>query len=208
MWDAFRGSPEALKYAQRDLDSLRKVIDLTPGRSVAVQAGGSLGIWPKWLAQYFATVYTFEPAADAFAMLMHNAPEPNIVKFQAVLGETHRLVGLSRERRDGKPNIHEGITYVSGSGNIPTLRIDDFEFPDCDLIYLDTEGTELEAIRGGQDTIRRCRPVLAVEINKNLGFVGRAEDEVRSFIVWLGYRFVCRLRSDEVYVPAEWAAAA
>jgi hypothetical protein len=43
--------------------------------------------------------------------------------------------------------------------------------------------------------------VLAVEINKSLGFVGLKPEDVRGFIRGLGYRFVVRMRSDEVFVP-------
>lgn len=208
-WSAFRGSADALKYLRRDLPALDRIIARTPQRRVAVQAGGNLGLYPKRLAEMFATVYTFEPAADLFAMLMHNAPEANIVKFQAAVGEARRTVGVSRARRDGssKP-AHEGITHVYGDGPIPTLRVDDLGLGVCDLICLDVEGSELNAVRGAAETIERCRPVLAVEVNKNQGFVGVAEEFLRDTIKSLGYRFIERLESDEVYVPAEWSMEA
>lgn len=203
-WGGFRGGEETLKWNRRDLPLLDRCIARVPQRRVAVQAGGNLGIFPKRLAETFEAVYTFEPAEDLFAHLVYNAPEPNIVKVQAVLGDAPRLVGLSRVRRDGRPNPHGGITHVSGDGIVPTLRLDDFHLPVCDLIQLDVEGWELYAIRGAQDTIRRCRPVLVVEINKNQGFVGIEPDWLRAVITDLGYRCVERLSSDEVYVPSEW----
>lgn len=205
-WDRFQGSREALAWNRRDLPVLDAVVARTRGRTAVVQAGGHLGVFPKRLAKSFGTVYTFEPSPDLFPLLVQNAPERNIVKFQAALGESRRLVGLSSARRDGsgKPS-HEGLTHVHGDGVIPTLRIDDLNLPVCDLIQLDLEGWELYALRGAVDTIRRCRPLLALEVNKNAAFCGIQPDFLRDSVKALGYRHVDTLQSDEVYEPAEWA---
>jgi FkbM family methyltransferase len=201
-----RGSAEALKWSRRDLEHLEKVLTLVPGRTAAVQAGANLGLFPKRLSEVFETVYTFEPDPELFEVTCQNAPARNIVKFQAALGETRGLVGTCRIRRDGKPNHHEGITHVVPGGVLPTLRIDDLGLRVCDLIYLDIEGSELDALRGAQETLRRCRPVVAVEINKNLKFVGLTEEQVTGFIHDRGYRFVLNVGSDRAFVPVEWAS--
>lgn len=197
------GSAEALKWSHRDLSHLEAVLRLVRGRSVAVQAGGNLGVFPKRLAEVFSHVYTFEPAPDAFRMMLQNAPAENIIAFQAALGEEPQLVGLSRVRRDGKPGTHEGITYVMGSGPIPTLTIDTLVLDVCDLVYLDIEGRELSALRGAVATLQRCRPVVAVEINKNLKYVGVTEDEIRTFFQAHGYRHALNVGSDHAFVPVE-----
>lgn len=200
----FKGGAEALKWARRDLPYLDRIIARARGHRVAVQAGGNLGVYPKRLSSSFETVYVFEPAADLFPLMVENAPESNIIRYQAALGSHRGLVGTSRTRRDGKPNNHEGITHIAGSGPIPTLQLDDLALPICDLLCLDVEGWELYALEGAVATIARCRPLLAVEINKSATFVGIAEDEVRTFIVNQRYRFVERLQSDEVFEPVEW----
>lgn len=205
-WSRFRGSAAALKWNRRDLWSLSAVLEHVREKRVAVQAGGNLGIFPKALARVFETVYTFEPAPDLFAKLMSNAPEKNIIKFQAALGNVPKLVGLSRVRRDGKAENHEGITHVAGDGNIPTVRIDDLWLPVVDLLYLDVEGYELFALWGAHDTIQRCRPVIAVEINRGIEFVGHSRDDVRTCILNHGYRLLDKVQSDEFFGPAEAAA--
>ena len=204
-WEDFRGSRLGLKWNRRDLPNLDRVIAHVPKKRVAVQAGGNLGIFPKRLAMVFETVYTFEPEPNLFVKLCHNAPESNIIKIQAALGDSHKGVRMSGKRRDGKPDTHEGITHVAGDGPIPTLRLDDLELTVVDLIQLDLEGWELYALRGARDTIRRCRPVLCVEINKSLGFVGIQKEVVRDLIVDVfGYVPIARLQSDDVYLPKEW----
>lgn len=203
-WATFKGGATALKLNRRDLPELEQVIALTPQHRVAVQAGGNLGIWPKRLAQSFATVYTFEPASDLFALLQRNAPEPNIVKFQAALGERHELVRVERLRRDGKPRpAHEGLTHITGPGVIPTLLVDDLNLPVCDLLLLDLEGWELYALRGARATLWRCRPVVCVEVNDHIREVGLTPEHVRDFLTAFDYRQVRRFVADDVWVPCE-----
>lgn len=197
------GSATALKYARRDLPHLDAVLRLVPGRTAAVQAGGCLGVYPEHLAKQFATTYVFEPAPDLFAMMTMNVPVENVVRFQAALGDTRGLVGTSRIRRDGKPGNHEGITHIVPSGTTPTLLLDDLALPVCDLIYLDVEGMELPALKGAAGTLQRCRPVVAIEINKNLRFVGITEAEIVSFLTLHGYRHALSVGSDQAFVPVE-----
>lgn len=203
-WNRFRGSELALKFNRRDLPHLDRAVGFCKGRTAAVQAGGNLGIYPKRLAMLFQTVYTFEPSAELFLLLMLNAPEPNIVRVQAALGCDRGLVGTCNVRRDGKMNNHEGITHVVPGGTVPTLRIDDLGLPVCDLVYLDIEGYELYALRGAVETLQRCRPVVTVEINKSLGFVGLKPVDVTGFLEAQGYRHALTMGSDQVFVPGEW----
>ena len=205
-WNGFVGSAEALKFSRNELANLRDVLALVPGRTAVIQAGANLGIFPKRLAQEFATVYTFEAAGDLMAMAFKNAPESNIVRMHAALGCHRGLVGTARVRRDAsKRPAHEGVTHVINTGTIPTLRIDDLALPVCDLMYLDIEGMELDALRGGVETLARCRPVVALEINKNLEHVGLTERDVVGFIEAQGYRHALSVGSDQAFVPEEWA---
>ncbi len=202
-WTQFEGSSACLKWARRDLEALAAALKYVPGRTACVQAGGNLGIFPKRLAQEFETVYTFEPDAKLFASLTRNAPELNIVKMQAALGCERIPVRMECSRRDKSGRqVHEGLTHVAGRGATPTLLIDDLGLPVCDLIYLDVEGWEYFALRGALQTVRRCRPVIAVEINRNIAFSGHTADELRELIRSFGYIHRLTMHSDEVYSPS------
>lgn len=207
-WTSFRGSADGLKWMRRDLPNLDRIIARVPQKRVAVQAGGNLGIYPKRMAESFEAVYSFEVAPELFPLMYANAPEPNIYRYQAALGYEREMVGTSSVRRDGKPGTHEGLTHISGPGRTPTLRLDDFALPVCDLISLDVEGWELYALLGASETIARCRPVIAVEINKNASYLGIDGDNVRQMITAeMHYRHVERLQSDDVFEPVEWTAS-
>lgn len=201
-WGTFQGSAEALKWNMRDLTSIDQVLEKVAGRTACVQAGGNLGVFPKYLARFFDAVYTFEPSPELFAKMTANAPEANIIRVQAALGEAPGLVGVECTRRGNKAaGIHEGLTHVAGAGIIPTIRLDDLALPTMDLLYLDLEGFELYALRGALQTIARCRPVIAIEVNQNIEFYGVDRQVVREFVVGLGYQLSFRVQSDEVYVP-------
>jgi len=202
-WGKFVGDPIELKWNLKDLGSLEEVLKITPRRGIAVQAGGCLGVFAKRLAQEFKSVYVFEPSPVLFPMLVNNALEENIVRFQAALGSRHGMVNpvCSLRGNDGKTTLHPGMTRMEQGGHIPVMRLDDLGLPACDLIYLDVEGWELFALQGARETISRCRPVIACEINRGIEYLGYTKDDVRTHITMHGYNHAGTHRSDEVFVP-------
>ena len=199
------GSDIAIRYALRDLDTIRRALSLFQGRTACVQAGACLGVFPQYLSQVFKTVYTFEPDFKLFKKAQENAPQDNIRWFNAAIGCKRMLVGTSDRRRDGTNNpTHEGLTHVvEGAGAIPILKIDDLDLPVCELICLDLEGYEMQALKGSCATIERCKPVLVVDINKQVRHSGLTEDQLRNFICSKGYEMRFRSHSDEVFTPCK-----
>jgi FkbM family methyltransferase len=202
-WSKFEGSELCLKWALRDLETLVLALQLVPRRRACIQAGGNLGIFPKRLAAEFDIVYSFEPDERLYGMMCRNAPESNIFKIRAALGADNAPVRMQCSRRDdsGRP-VHEGLTHVAGPGDVPCFRIDDMNLSVCDLIYLDIEGWEYFALQGALKTIQRCRPVIGVEINRNIEYSGHTADELRALIKAQGYARELVSHSDEIYCPA------
>lgn len=158
---------------------------------VAVQAGGNCGVWPAKMAERFGTVFTFEPDPMNFRCLCANAPEERIVKFNAALGDHHNAVGLLRDPR----NV--GAHSIQGSGTIPVLRIDDLVLDKCDLIYLDVEGFELNALRGAADTIRRLKPVVVAEDKGHSEKYGFPQGFLEQYLaIHFGYQVAARQHRD------------
>lgn len=125
---------------------------------VMVQAGGNWGYWPYQFSQIFGTVYTFEPDHECFVCLAHNTSKrKNVVRIQAALGFQRKLIDLWRDTDTS------GNQKIAGEGIYPTLCIDDLALPICDLIYLDIEGREYEALLGAHETLRRCKPIVIFE---------------------------------------------
>jgi FkbM family methyltransferase len=175
-----------------------EISTLVNDRRVVVQAGGNCGYYPKQYASLFQTVYTFEPEWLNFYCLNLNVPESNVVKNQACLGDTHSLVNLAiKEKNRGK-------NFVNGVGIYPTYKIDDLNLETCNLIHLDIEGYELFALRGAAKTIKKCRPVIVIEMWDQLSnrFGENINEQTVEFLDSLGYAFLKTLHdSDKIFLP-------
>jgi FkbM family methyltransferase len=146
---------------------------------VMVQAGGNWGWWPRVFGLRFETVYTFEPDAVCFACLAANtASQLNVVRFQAALGNERKLIDLERDT-DTTGNQH-----VAGPGIYPTLCLDDLQLPRVDLLYLDVEGEEDNAVHGARETILRCRPVVIFEGDEKYD----PQRMTEAYLMSLGYK--------------------
>jgi FkbM family methyltransferase len=169
----------------------------TPGRRVVVQAGGNCGLWALELIQHFETVYTFEPDPTNFgALAVNTINHPGIFAFRAALGCERGVVEMEREA------LNCGAHFVRGPGRIPTLRIDDLGLPACDLIYLDIEGAEVDALRGAMATLTNHRPVVVVEekgLCKRFGYPDRAVEQLLT--ATYGYRVAAKVHKDVVFIP-------
>jgi FkbM family methyltransferase len=177
-----------------DVPSL--IAKYVPVKGVVLQAGGNCGIFPKKYAEMFQTVYTFEPDPVLFQCLTRNIDYPNVIKMQACLGNERKLVGT---KNDVDPSC--GATHIDErTGIIPTIFIDDLNLPRCDLIHLDIEGYEFNALRGGVKTIERCKPIIVLEyFARWLSRFGTNIEEIDSLLGSLGYSLVGEVKGDRVY---------
>jgi FkbM family methyltransferase len=93
----------------------------------------------------------------------------------------------SLELRQSERNefIGQAIDYsAAGTVDIQKMTIDMLNFPRVDLIKIDVEGMELEALEGGRKTIETCRPIILVESIK----AGR--EQLRPWLEGQGYKVI------------------
>lgn len=175
-------------------DVPKKIAEFVPSRKVVIQAGGNNGLYAKQYSELFDTVYTFEPVPELFYCLNRNITTDNVFKFQACLGDRHALVGLGR-----KVYNNAGSTNVYGEGQTPTLMIDNLGLSQCDLIHLDIEGFELFALRGGEKTIAKCRPVIVLEESVHSLRYGVSPGDIERWLAGFGYSRIGTVQGDGVY---------
>ena len=126
-----------------------------------IHAGGNIGIYALEFAKRAKNVYVFEPANENFTALSLNcARVENIFAYKAALGNTNTPVQVFNPA----PDLQCGAWQVKDNGNIPTLTIDNLGLNDVSIIHLDIEGYELFALKGAENTIKRCKPLLAFEL--------------------------------------------
>lgn len=154
-----------------------------------IQAGGNVGVWPKYLSKHFDEVVTFEPDEENFGCLLENVDERNVVKVRGALGSHRGTTGLLRDPK----NV--GAHLTQGEGDIEIFRIDDLQGP-VDFIQLDVEGDELYALMGAVRTLETDHPVLMLE-DKN---IKEPKGKVETFLADFGYRVVDRIHRDIILV--------
>lgn len=150
-----------------------------------IHAGGNIGIYALEFAKRAQNVYVFEPANENFTALSLNcARVDNIFLYKAALGNNNIPVQVFNPA----PDLQCGAWQVKDNGNIPTLTIDNLGLNDVSIIHLDIEGYELFALKGAENTIKRCKPLLAFELlNHNDNYNYTQNDLFDYVIMNLGY---------------------
>lgn len=192
-----------------DKDDQTRILKYVRKRRVCIQAGGACGVWPYRFSLEFDRVHTFEPHPENWFCLMQNiAGRANIYAHNRALGALNgrtRLIHPAYKQPD-----NHGVFYISDTSKDPVvadvevITIDSLQLDGVDLIQLDIEGGEQNALLGAAETIRACHPVIVLE-NKPLRHL---EKEFRTS-PRLVSKFVCdtfdyhqagRVEKDSIYM--------
>jgi len=141
-----------------------KYFDALKGTDLIITAGANMGVYVRAYAKRFKNVYAFEPDWLNFYCMSYNTPCKHIYHFHAALGPRSGVCIVDEDHV--KQNRGTFTTEYSPQGRVPMFTIDSLCVPKCDMIQLDVEGYEYEAIQGAEDTIRTFKPVVIIE-NKN-----------------------------------------
>lgn len=179
-----------------DVRGMHFFIDRMRCRRVAVQAGGNVGIYPAHLARHFEYVHTFEPLASNYEFLTKNIQlcGGNIRAYHAALGERDGACSLKGKRANC------GAVRVTDGADVQMRTIDGMGLAECDLIWLDIEGYELNALKGAEKTIERCKPAVIIEENALSLKHGLPEAGAREWLKERGYRRVTKFLNDTLYM--------
>lgn len=186
------GTRESQKaHALKHVKSLEFAIALCKRRRTAVQAGGNVGLWPLRMAKSFDCVVTFEPETVTRTCLVANTAQESRIQVRSeALGETDGHCSIERASL--------GSHSVIAGSEVEVVPLDKFGFACVDLLQLDIEGYELQALRGARETIQRSWPVIQVELRDFTARYGASDAEVIGFLTDLGYHEVGRQPGNDV----------
>jgi FkbM family methyltransferase len=142
---------------------------LKPGM-VAVEVGANIGAHTVFLAQAVGPtgqVVAFEPQRVVYQTLCANLALNSITNVQAF----HAAVGTSPGEivvpvLDYRQQHNFGGLGLGGHSHgerVPLTTLDTLRLSACHLLKIDVEGMEQSVLEGGQETIRRLKPILYVE---------------------------------------------
>lgn len=154
--------------------------------NVVVEVGANIGAFTVPMAKIVGEsgmVIAFE-AAMANVSLLHANVKQNDLSNVAVIpvAASDRAGELEVSRQDAL-HAYTRRDINTGAFRVPCRTIDSLSLPKCNFIKIDVDRHEIQVLRGAEETIKRCRPIIYVE-NEDQG-------KSEALIAWLvdhGYR--------------------
>lgn len=178
-------------YDPRDVDSLKGLLTCRRNHFgdgvVALDCGANIGVhtveWAK-LMKDWGSVIAVEAQERVFYALAGNITLQNCFNARAIWAAVSNTPGeLSFPEPDytkqgsfgsfelranvGTEFIGQPIDYEKPTSTVKTIMIDGLGLERLDLLKIDVEGMEAEALQGAAETIARCKPILFVETIKS-----------------------------------------
>lgn len=174
---------------------LRIVRGFAGEMDTVLDIGAHIGTFALPVAARVKKVIAFEPAPEAFALLLRNAAEN-----KALLQLVNKALGS--EKGNGtlltRNASNAGANTLVAGGDIPVATLDD-EVMHADFIKMDVEGMELEVLKGGTRLFEHARPVVLFEVNlSQLRTHGASPRALERFFIKRKYRLYIALGGDTV----------
>ncbi len=172
---------------------------------LAIDAGAYIGLHTVHLSRFFREVLAFEPQQPIFRMLCANLllnDCENVRELSLALYDRDCAMTLGSADQQNVPVImasgkidYSAIPNAAGlalhpstDGEIPARTVDALNLDDVGFIKVDTQGSDLRVLRGAERTIRRCRPVIVFEYERDLARAHGCEwEEFQAFLGGIGY---------------------
>ena len=173
----------------------------------AVDIGGNIGFWSKDFCEKFENVIIFEPDSSNLECLKENLQTyKNFTLHEVGLGSKEETKEFyTSPTTSGGHSFFRDQIFEEGVGKITlqVKRLDDYNLTGLDLIKIDTQGSELDILEGGKDTLINNNCVLNVEIEHKNEAQRQKGKEIISFLKGVGYQEFGRSRKKEV-VFTKW----
>jgi FkbM family methyltransferase len=146
---------------------------VTPGATV-MDAGANVGLFTIPVARAVGptgSVVAFEPAPETVRRLRRSIAInglQNVRVVESAVGDVEESVDFVLAADSAYSGLQpDPRSPPQGRATVPMVMIDhawaSLGQPSVTLLKLDVEGAELRALRGAEDLLRSCRPVLLVE---------------------------------------------
>lgn len=175
-------------YVPDEIDLIRKLLDLRRefhgDGVIAIDCGANIGVhaveWGRHMTGW-GRVIAVEAQERIFYALAGNIAINNCFNVDAIhaaVGEADgamripildHLKPASFGSLELKPlsrpeYIGQGVDYGGeATASVRAMRLDTLDLRRLDLLKIDVEGMELDVLRGAQETLARCRPVMVIE---------------------------------------------
>jgi|TARA_B100001758_G_C18198427_1_gene498453 FkbM family methyltransferase len=206
---------ENINFIDNDVKEMSVIIDKhVKQRAVAVDIGCHYGFFTKFLSQQFETVHAFDFNNDIFECFKENMKKfkcKNVIAYPHGLGEKQKYVATKdwSEKHNRRGPLSNHIDPDGEIKNQKIKKLDSFNLKNVGLIMMDTEGYELNVLKGAHKTIKKFKPVLVMEFhttwnnrfNNLTGRFGYDLEQLQAYVENLGYRSIGYINKvDQVFV--------
>ncbi len=157
---------------------------------VCLDIGSNIGQWTRPLARKFKSVVCFEPNPNFRECFSMNIEENNVVLWP---------VGLSDKEHKAKQGFNSTVLLYE-EGEIHCRTLDSFGLTNVDFVKIDVDGFEIPLLNGAKDTLIKNNPVINIEMKNDKR--SNIAQECEYILKDLGYKFVKRTKSDEVWLKS------
>ena len=159
------------EFSQGEADLFEQLVK--PGH-IVVEAGANIGSHTIHLAQLAGDtgqVWAFEPQRLVFQLLAGNIALnslTNVHCLQKCLGDVNGGTVMVPVLDVNKENNWGGLALGSFTEGEPVevITIDSLNLPGCNFFKIDVEGMELQVLRGAEATIKKYRPIIYTEADR------------------------------------------
>ena len=173
-------------YPQCELNSKRWVFEHVQDSWKIIDVGANVGVYSILFGTIAKNgqVFSLEPT-EKFELLQQNVKFhslSNVKEFQMGLSDTTGSIAESIFKMWGKPPVAATFSLSTLDDFVETLDLDELN-----LIKIDTDGFELEILKGATITLERFNPWLMIEFSYALNTRGHEVGHLLERLVELGY---------------------
>lgn len=174
--------------------------------------GTNIGVYSLNFSKKAKVVYAFEATKKTYDHLVETISANKVKNIYSNFNAVHCESGVDIEIRQG--NEAQGIINIGNNGMfneegivvniVKSITIDDFvnsnNIQRIDIIKMDIEGNELNALKGAKKSILRFRPIILCEINPEMNVkAGYTAEELFDFIKYT-LNYVPMLFEDKIFL--------
>ncbi len=163
----------------------------------AIDAGAHIGMNTIEYSDLFKHVYAFEPVPSVFNALQNTIQSNmcnNVTAHNMALGQFDSTTTMCYDETNTLATHKKNTKNRRGhSVEVQVAKLDSVIPEDADIRFLkiDCEGMELSVLRGAQQILQRCAPVVQFEYKPNLMRKDQAYDlEIFDYLTLQGYTIV------------------
>ena len=175
-------------------------------KSVAIDVGCHYGFFTKFLSEQFKTVHAFDFNNDIYKCFETNMKKfgcTNVIGHSYGLGEKQKYVATtdwkSKEKSRGPLGNHINPKMHRERYRKQKIKaLDMLNIKNVGLMMIDTEGYEINVLKGAKQTIKQFKPVLVLEFHRSFTNpidnltkkYGYTLDDLQNYVESLGYESI------------------